>query len=112
MINTRTISNLHVPSVGLRGLGMGADIDFDALFSKGLDVAGSLLARKPSDYVSPNDPRYRAQAPQTVYQVTSANPQPDPTKQPAKTSSGGLQISTNTLIIGGLVLLAFMSGRR
>lgn len=101
--------NLHLPSVGLRGL--GADIDFDALFSKGLDVAGSLLAKKPSDYVSPNDPRYRAQPPQTVYQVTSPAPAPDPTKQPPK-QTAGLQISTTTLLLGGLVLFAFMSGRR
>jgi hypothetical protein len=112
-MNIESALSLYNPGGGLRGL--GADINFDALFSKGLDVAGSLLARQASPYVSPDDPRYKGQyqvpPQQVMYPISRTVADAGPVKT-TMTNAGGLNISTNTLILGGLVFLAFMLGKR
>lgn len=117
MINLHSIKAIHFPAHvaevrGLSGLadGLGFDldsIDFTSLGSKALDVLGSAVAKQPSVYVSPNDPRYRAQPPQNVY-TYAMNPNAPAAPAAPKTSGVGFQIDQKTLILAAGALLIFL----
>jgi hypothetical protein len=123
MINLNTLTELHLPvavavakriPAGTRVVkqaslkGLGADIDFTSIINRGIDVVGSALAKQPSGYVSPNDPRYRAQPPQNVYMVQPAPAVNTPAVMPEKKSGLGFQIDQKTLILAAGALLIFM----
>lgn len=109
-MNFDSALNLYNPGRGLAGL--GADLDLTSIISRGIDVVGSALAKAPSMYVSPTDPRYAGQyqvppAATVMYPAATVMPTAMP-----KAMGSGLNVSTNTLIIGAVVLLAFMLGKR
>lgn len=117
-MNIDQVGYLHIPTAislrrrGLRptsplGRGMGADIDFTSIINRGIDVVGSALAKQPSGYVSPNDPRYRAQPPQNVYMLPPAPAANTPVVEPKK-SGVGFQIDQKTLILAAGAILIFM----
>ncbi len=87
-------------------------IDWNALLQtsaqRGFDVLGAAYGK--GDYISPDDPRYR--------QLITQSGSPVPTKNQdgielsanasPKGITGGLQIDTKTLVIGGLVLVVVL----
>lgn len=89
-------------------------IDFTSLGSKALDVVGSAVSKAPSVYVSPDDPRYRAQVPQNVYMIQPAPPANTPIMAPqTKSMSGvGFNIDQKTLVLAAGALLIFMVASR
>jgi len=119
-MNVDTITEIHKPlaisvirqnrkRAGLSGV--LDSIDFTSLGSKALDVLGSKVAKAPSMYVSPDDPRYRpVSVPQNVYMVQPAPVANTPVILPMnKPASGvGFNIDQKTLVLAVGALLIFM----
>lgn len=96
--------------------GMGQGIDFTSIINRGIDVVGSIFAKAPSPYISPNDPRFK-QAPQNVYMYTPPPPGyvpppgvPAPTGVPS--TGVGVQLSQSTLLLLGGAILIFLVARK
>ena len=92
--------------------GIFDNLDLTSVINRGLDVVGSAVAKAPSMYVAPTDPRYVGQYQQPTQIIYPQSTTVATAGMPKATSMGGLNVSTNTLIIGAVVLLAFMLGKR
>jgi len=90
----------------------GTPLDTNDLIARGIDVAGAYLSRSP--YVSPDDPRFQ--------QRVGVYPQGYPIRTTGGVNVGGsvspgglgasVQISPWMLMVGGLVVGAFLFGKR
>jgi hypothetical protein len=99
-----------IPAIDLASHSLG-EVDFTSIINRGIDVVGSVFAKQPSQYISPNDPRFQ-QPRQNVY----VSPPPPPGYEPPPSPRGpgvGVQVSQNTLLlIAGAVLIFMVASKR
>lgn len=103
---------------GLSGLGQfesnlapQTEAGIFSAINRTIDIIGSKIAKQPSPYVSPDDPRYRQQPPNTPQNVWNSPPAMNVTGNTLKEKSSGITIDKNTLILGAVVIGFFLLGK-